>query len=178
MVIKNNFIVITGGPGSGKSSVINKLSASGYQCIEETGRRLIKNRIDLNLSPRPEPEAFARQMFDTDFRHYKHNIATEQPIFFDRCFLDSAALLHNLGKAEDPDITDAIKNYRFCNKVFIAPPWAAIYENDGERDQTYEEAVATYKLMYNWYTANGYRLLPLPLSDVDSRTAFILQNSV
>ena len=36
-------IVITGGPGTGKSSIINELTKRGYTCYEEISRQVILN---------------------------------------------------------------------------------------------------------------------------------------
>ncbi|ARR08937.1 ATP-binding protein [Vibrio campbellii] len=39
----NNLIVFTGGPGSGKTSVIEHLIKLGYACAPETGRKVIQH---------------------------------------------------------------------------------------------------------------------------------------
>ena len=36
-------IVISGGPGTGKSTMINELSRKGYNVFEETSREIIKH---------------------------------------------------------------------------------------------------------------------------------------
>ncbi|AFI85472.1 hypothetical protein Q7A_2684 [Methylophaga nitratireducenticrescens] len=43
----NNFIVFTGGPGSGKTSVINRLKALNYQCATEVGRKVIQRQVEI-----------------------------------------------------------------------------------------------------------------------------------
>ena len=42
----NNFYVITGGPGSGKTSLINELNNSGYLTVPEGGHRIIKDQTE------------------------------------------------------------------------------------------------------------------------------------
>ena len=37
-------IVITGGPSSGKTSIIDKLQSLGHKCLEEVSREIIKER--------------------------------------------------------------------------------------------------------------------------------------
>lgn len=39
--VNSNFYIITGGPGSGKSSIIEALKKLGYLCVGEAGRQII-----------------------------------------------------------------------------------------------------------------------------------------
>jgi len=47
-MIKNNFYIITGRPGSGKTSIINILQSRGFLCIEEVGRQIIREQIKIS----------------------------------------------------------------------------------------------------------------------------------
>ena len=38
-------IVITGAPGTGKTSIINSLKQRGFNCIDEISREIISNQI-------------------------------------------------------------------------------------------------------------------------------------
>jgi 2-hydroxychromene-2-carboxylate isomerase len=44
MVARNNFHIFTGGPGAGKTTVLEVLQARGYPCVEETGRKIIQEQ--------------------------------------------------------------------------------------------------------------------------------------
>ena len=173
---KDNFVVITGGPGSGKSTILNALSKLGYKVIDETARIIIKERLSKGLSPRPNPEEFAQQIFDIDFKNYISNIDTSQLLFFDRSFLDSAAMIFEANKIETIRVTEILNTYRFSKNAFIAPPWKEIYHNDSERDQSYDDSVQIYEKLYNWYDLNNYALIQIPKCDIDSRIHFILDN--
>jgi predicted ATPase len=170
---KDNFIVITGGPGSGKSVLLEGLSTLGYTVIPETARTIIKERLSKGLSPRSNPAEFARQIFDIDFKNYIDNIDSTEPLFFDRSFLDSAAMMF---EANSPDamLKETLNNYRYRKHVFIAPPWKEIYRTDSERDQSYENSVEIYQMMYKWYELNEYVLIQLPKTNIDGRISFIL----
>lgn len=171
---KNNFIVMTGGPGSGKTTLLKRLSGMGYRYVEESGRRIIRERKGLGLPARPEPEEFARQMFRLDSNNYLGNMQSEDILFFDRSFMDSAWLLAGTDSFSEK-IREAIRLNRFCRHVFMIPPWQDIYCNDNERDQTYAESVAVYEGLYKWYELNGYTLVLVPRVSVDERIQFILQ---
>lgn len=172
---KDNFIVITGGPGSGKSAILHFLSRLGYKYINETGRGIIKDRISRGLTPRPSPGEFANQMFRSDYKNYIDNLETSGTVFFDRSFLDSASLIAETDKAQTSEVKEILETYRFNKNVFIAPPWEEIYCTDNERDQTYEESIVIYERLYKWYTLNGYDLIEFPKSDVDRRVKFLLE---
>jgi predicted ATPase len=120
-MIKQNFYVITGGPGGGKTSLLNFLASKGYDYVPETAREIIKQRLSHGLPPRPDPATFAQQMFFKDFDNYISNSNTTSLLFFDRSFIDSANLLYN----SDPDTYNKIKNTHLINrynqKVFITP---------------------------------------------------------
>jgi predicted ATPase len=172
--VKNNFIAITGGPGAGKSTLLDALADRNYKCVRETGRFIIKRRLDHNLPPRPAAKEFAIQMFELDHANYIENISVSEYLFFDRTFLDSAALLHQADKGHFDRIKSIVRNHRFYNRVFIAPPWKEIYRKDNERDQSFEESVATYEKLFTWYQVNGYQLLVIPKVSVTERVHFIL----
>ena len=174
--VKNNFIVITGGPGSGKTSILQALDRMGFSCVQETGRSIIRQRVEKNLPPRPAPGEFAKEMFTIDYTNYLRYTTRSEPIFFDRSFMDSAALLQRFNPDYFEQVKKIISGHRFHNRVFIARPWKTIYVNDEERDQTFEEAVSTYEIMHRWYTSNGYELLVLPEVAVPERVKFILDS--
>ena len=69
-MIKYNFYVITGGPGAGKTSVLENLASKGYGYIPETARQIIRERLSKGLTPRPGPEIFAKEIFNKDWTNF------------------------------------------------------------------------------------------------------------
>ena len=59
------FFVITGGPGSGKSALIEALQRSGYATSVEAGRSIIQDQVAVggNALPWRDPLLFAEMMF-------------------------------------------------------------------------------------------------------------------
>ncbi len=173
---KENFIVITGGPGSGKSTILDSLSMLGHKFVGDTARTIIKERVRRGLTPRPDPDEFSRQIFDIDFNNYINHIEISQPVFFDRSFLDSAAMIFETNKTDMLRVTKILNDYRFRKNVFIAPPWKEIYRNDSERDQSYEDSVEIYEKLHKWYELHNYAMIEIPKCDINSRIHFILDN--
>jgi predicted ATPase len=171
--IKNNFIIISGGPGGGKTTLLEALSKNGYKYIGESGRMIIRERINQGLSPRPAPEEFARHMFQIDYANFINHTGTSDIHFFDRSFLDSAFLIHQSDEKFFDKIRDSLITNRYYNKVFMTPPWKEIYSVDSERDQTFDESVEIYENLSTWYLSNGYELITLPRLPVEMRARMI-----
>lgn len=174
VIRKDNFFVLTGGPGGGKSTLINVLRQRGYESVDETARLIIKKRLSAGLSPRPSPTEFANEMFEQDLAEFHSRIDSSKITFFDRSFLDSAALIYDADGRQFEKIAELLNTNRFNPTIFITPPWKDIYTSDDERDQTFEEAVATYHKLFDWYCSKGYSLNLLPKTSVDARADFIL----
>ena len=173
---KNNFFIITGGPGGGKTSLLESLAGQGFVIVPETARQIIRERLRNGLTPRPDPHEFARQIFETDLVNYTSHMNEMQIRFFDRSFLDSALMLFQDDRNYFESIVDHLITRRYNRKVFIAPPWKEIYRNDSERDQTFEEAVCIYEKLYPWYENNGYQLIVLPNESLETRMKFVLDH--
>jgi predicted ATPase len=171
---KGNFYIITGGPGAGKTKLLDNLELLGYNYIRDTARQIIKERISKGLSPRPDPMDFAQEMFDRDWANYITNAEQSSLLFFDRSFMDSACLLYDFHLAGYEKIRDTHLKNRYNNRVFIAPPWREIYRTDSERDQTFQESVAVYERIDKWYREHGYEVVILPKDSVENRTKFIV----
>jgi predicted ATPase len=171
---KENFIILTGGPGGGKTTLIEQLRTIGYPVVPETARSIIRDRLTRGLSPRPEPNDFARLIFDADLQHFLRLADSTRLTFFDRSLLDSAGMLYEVDASYFAGIRHLLQDLRFNPKVFITPPWEEIYVNDDERDQSFEEAVRLYQACFDWYQANGYEVVVIPKTSVGNRVEFIL----
>lgn len=65
---------------------------------------------------------------------------------------------------------------RSASRVFIAPPWPGIYEQDTERKRTLAEAEATYHARVDVYSAFGHELVVLSLLPVAERAACLISH--
>jgi predicted ATPase len=69
----------------------------------------------------------------------------------------------------------AVELFRYAPTVFAAPPWEATYRNDAERKQSFDEAVATYRVVVDACVEAGYDVVDLPEATIEERVAFILR---
>ena len=93
-------------------------------------------------------------------------------MFFDRSLLDTLSYLQ-AGDKEVPTWMDPTP-YPYHYKVFIFPPWEAIYRTDGERWEPFETAVQVHESLVSTYSALGYELIEVPRASVEQRVEFIL----
>lgn len=178
LLTKSNFIIITGGPGMGKTAIIQHLAGLGYRCVPESGRAIIQQQVNTggNALPWGNRLAFAQLMFNTALEDYFKLITHSEPVFFDRGIADVIGYLE-LAELPTPfTMTETARNNRYHQNVFITPPWQEIYENDKERKQDFDEAVRTFNKMEEVYSKFGYNLVEIPKLPVSDRVCFILDH--
>jgi predicted ATPase len=174
-ITEDRFFVITGGPGSGKTTLIEALASSGLALSIEAGRAIIKEQalVGGDAVPWADRGAFAELMFNREMRSYDWAREVKGPVIFDRGIPDVIGYL-TLVKLPVPEYMErAAREFRYHGNVFIAPSWPEIFGQDTERKQTFEEARATYDVMVETYTAYGYNLITLPLASVEERVRFV-----
>ena len=169
-------IVVTGGPGSGKTSLILSLFRRGVPHMPEAGRAVIRDqtRIGGQALPWADRMLFAELMLAHDLRSYEEARRGGWPVIMDRGIPDIIGYLDLNGLAVPEHLRRAAQMHPYHQRVFIAPFWDRIYERDEERRQDPREAEATCDVMRQTYEALGYSLVDLPLMDVEERAAFVL----
>lgn len=177
-IIKTNFIIVTGGPGMGKTALVHHLSELGYLCVQESGRAIIQQQVAVEGDALPwhNREAFAKLMFNNSLEDYFKLITESAPVFFDRGIPDVIGYLELCGLPVPWEMQEAARNNRYHSTVFITPPWQEIYENDIERKQDFDEAIRTYYMMKTVYTRFDYKLVEVPKLPVSDRVCFMLDH--
>ena len=174
----NQKYIITGAPGTGKTSIINELKKRGFQCVDEDSRKIISEQIITGGEILPWKDQIAFENKISNIRTERYLAATADYIcFFDRSALDSIAYL----KVNDLEPTsEIIKNAKKChfnNIVFYTPIWKEIYINDSERKENIELAIRIQESIINTYISEGYKLLEIPKSSIKERADFIILNT-
>ena len=73
----DNFYILTGGPGVGKTSVLDELQKSGYIVMPETARAIIKEQmaVDGEALPWKNKESYMRLMLEASAESYQEAIS-------------------------------------------------------------------------------------------------------
>jgi predicted ATPase len=168
--------VITGGPGAGKSTLIAALAEAGIRTFEEAGRAILRQQDAIGgpAHAARDPMAYAEAMLQWDMRSYAEAANHPGPAIFDRGVADTMGYLRLIGRRVPAHMEQAARLYRYADPVFVAPPWREIYVHDAERKHGWELAVATHDEVRAVYVELGYRVVDLPLADIDARVRFVL----
>src|SRR5690606_37036756 len=95
----DRFFVLTGGPGSGKTTLVKALGASGFRSTVEAGRAVIRDQVAIGGPALPwnDPTLFAELMLSWEMRSHTIASADIGPFFFDRGLPDIAGYLRLSG---------------------------------------------------------------------------------
>jgi predicted ATPase len=172
----DHLFVLTGGPGSGKTTLIDALGDAGFVTCPEAGRGIIRDQTALDgpALPWKDPSLFAELMLCWDMRSHHAAAGRERPVFFDRGVPDTIGYLRLCGIAVPQHMLKAADCFRYNARVLVTPPWREIYVRDSERSQTWEEAVRTHDIMVETYAGFGYEPVPVPCAPIGERLRFVL----
>lgn len=176
---RNGFYIITGGPGVGKTTLINELRQAGFVTVEEEARHIIKQQVAIggNGLPWKDKALYARLMLEASVKTFE-KISSDrltEPVFFDRGVLDAVCYMHMENMPVSKEIREAVSRCSYNRDVFILPPWKAIYQTDDERKQSWTEALFTFDKMKETYLLYGYNVIEVPQVSVSARQQFILE---
>lgn len=170
----NRFIILSGCSGGGKSTLLKELTRRGFTTIEEPGRRIVAEEMQIGGTALPwiDMSAFARRAIALGLSD-RETAPKDGLVFFDRSLIDAASALHTV--TGDPFITTLKHHHRYNRNVFLTPPWLEIYCNDDERQHGFEEALEEYDRLLHDYRELDYEITILPKTNVGDRVDNILQ---
>ena len=193
-------ILFTGGPGSGKTTLINEFQRQGFSIVPDRARELIRARQLIrgrelirsnheqripssNMPPKTiNVEQMVGRFFEIclhDYRRYLIKRQQHSIIFFDMGVLEAAATLiqsaSSIANMKQTNIMKIISTIQF-DAVFLFPPWADIYVQDRERQHSFQHAQNVYQQLCQWYSQLGIQPLTIPKTNVTERVQFVLDN--
>lgn len=164
---------ITGGPGTGKSTLLAALAGAGIATFAEVARNILKAPGGMDMRAE-HPADFAEAMLVAERSAW--DAAPVGASVYDRGFPDIVGFLR-LGSQPVPrELDSCCRELRYDGPVFRAPPWREIYSSDAERIQNWEEAVASDAAVIAAWKHYGYRPINLPLAPVSARVAVVMEH--
>ena len=167
-------VIISGAPGTGKSSILSKIEELGFICHDEIARKVIEQNqmTGINVFPWNKMPEFSDLVFD-QMEELSNDI--DCFCFLDRSAVDLIAYLRFAGDDVPQRYVDAIKKWPYHKKVFITPVWEEIYENDAQRKEDLDQAMRIDRELRKAYAELGFEVVEVKKSDVNSRVNFILE---
>ena len=95
MANAQHMFVVTGGPGSGKSSLIDAMTRRGFRTMPEAGRAIIQDQVRIGgpALPWADRAIFAELMLGWELRSYHEALASDAPVLMDRGIPDVVGYL-------------------------------------------------------------------------------------
>ena len=176
--MKTQKIALIGGPSSGKTTLIDALKSDGYYCMEEISRQITIDAQEKGIDQLflEDPLLFSQHLLlgrQTQFN--EADSINQDIVFFDRGLPDVVAYLDYLGSSY-PDTFKTICSEHKYDCIFILKPWKAIYKQDNERYETFEQAIVINTFLEKAYQKIGYQLILVPFGSIEDRTNFILNS--
>ena len=167
-------VIITGSPGTGKSSLLRELSQH-FEVAEEVSRSLIiaHQNKSRNISPWGDVETFAALALERMIQQCDQQLS--ECCVFDRAIPDVIVALRHRNKRVAPVFLRAVKKYMTGSMVFFAPPWEAIYVTDAQRPETFEQTLPMSRLTKDVYSDLGFELIELKKTTPAKRASQMIE---
>lgn len=175
-ILKDNYFILAGTSGTGKTTVLESLRQKGFRCFDEAARFVLEEQLAINgpALPSNSPKLFVQSMQDKCKMDFETAASETRSVFFDRGMPDLVHYAYRF-HIETLEFEETSKNYRYNQKVFLFPPWKEIFANDHVRKMTFEKSIEFHELLTKVYQDFGYDLITVPFGDVESRIEFILR---
>ncbi|WP_026449718.1 AAA family ATPase [Aequorivita capsosiphonis] len=175
--MKTERIVITGGPGSGKTALIKHLEDQGHQVMHEISREvtLQAQKEGIEQLFLENPMLFSEKLLEGRLKQFREGENRHaETLFYDRGMPDVTAYMDFMNIHYPENFSETCNTYRY-DKVFVLPPWKEIYEQDNERYESFEQAEELFNFLKNSYEYYGYNTYEVPVGSIKERAEYILE---
>ena len=175
--MEKEIVVIIGGPGTGKTTVIDHLVNKGYCCYPEISREVTMEAKQQGIEQLflENPLLFSELLLEGRKKQFHNAVAEPHAVvFLDRGIPDVLAYMHYIGDSYPAFFDQACREHKYTN-IFILPPWEEIYVSDEARYENFEQAKLIYNHLTETYQKYGYTLIEVPRDTVENRVEFILK---
>ena len=175
-------IVLTGGPCSGKTTLIEALSKRGYATIAEQAIRVIDQLVEQMgmdeylIWKARNTLAFQQRILDA--QHQAEKQLRKQGLnFLDRGRFDGLAYLIHQGQAFSHDFLDAIQDSHYHYHLVVHCETLSQFDARGVtgRTENHAEAHALSGILLKTYQDFGFQTLRLEEAPLDARIKNLLQ---
>lgn len=176
--MKQKKIVITGGPGTGKSTIIDQLIKMEFTCMPEISRTITKEAQLSGIDQLflEDPILFSELLLKGRIGQYETADSHKTDmVFFDRGIPDIHGYMDYIGTKYPAIYIEKSNIYRYSH-IFMMPPWKGIYKTDNERYESFEQSLIIYKHLIDAYKNMNYPIVRVPEGNITERVNFILNS--
>lgn len=172
---ETNWYVITGGPGSGKTTTVDILAKRGYKTTIEEARHYIDtlraNGEDTDAI-RGRQEEFQRGVLEMQIKQ-ENDLDPKEVVFLDRAIPDALAYYRFRYLPLDKTLTDALLKVSY-KKVFILDPLPLVHDYARTEDDTQQLRIQA--LINEVYHQLPFPVVHVPVLPPEERVDLILKN--
>jgi predicted ATPase len=170
-----NWYVITGGPSTGKTTIINLLTEKGYKTTIEHARHYIDTMKEEGRTVeeiRTNKRKFQLGVLDMQIEQ-EAELSPSETVFLDRAIPDAMAYYRFLKLEYDKILLDAMKEVAY-KKIFILDRLPFV--NDYARTEDEQAQKLIHQLIIEVYQSLEFPVVFVPVISPDERVEFILKN--
>lgn len=172
---ETNWYVITGGPGSGKTTTVDILAKRGFKTTIEEARHYIDtlraNGEDTDAI-RGRQEEFQRGVLEMQIKQ-ENDLDPKEVVFLDRAIPDALAYYRFQYLPLDKTLTDALLKVSY-KKVFILDPLPLVHDYARTEDDTQQLRIQA--LINEVYHQLPFPVVHVPVLPPEERVDLILKN--
>lgn len=171
---RDRIIGLTGGPGTGKSSVIEILQKRGEQVIPETFTTLFNQAQKDN-----KVGAFFADPLQLRYDLMKHQIAEEnarnknKTTYVDETALGILFFGNKYGVQMPQELYEDAENRRYDIIFVFRPLPKEFYKQTDVRQETYEQSKELHEFLKKKYQETGLKIIYVPFASPEQRADFI-----
>jgi predicted ATPase len=145
----------------------------GELVVEENIRAVIREQADSGGRGVPwiDAQLCCEMTTARDIADFDRLSAENRRVFFDRGLMD---MYGTNGVAPSPRLIEALRTRRYNLRVFVFPPWEAIYATDAERREPWSHMDAVHRQILRILPELNYTPIIVPVGSVEARAAFVL----
>jgi predicted ATPase len=171
--------ILTGTPGSGKTSILHELKRQGYSVVEEAATDVIaREQMLSNPEPWLQPDFIESIVHLQKQRQLEAATLPDELQWYDRSPICTFALSRYLGYAAPPSLVEEIERIEreavYQRQVFFIENLGFCQPTEA-RKITFEESLIFENIHEETYASLGYDLLKIPLGALSERVHRILQ---
>ena len=161
-------MALTGGPGTGKTTLAEELGRRGFAVAHESGRAVVVDHPEFARPDRSpdQDRRFAALVLERDRSTLAWATGQSAPVVFDRSPIDAAD-----AGANSRALAGTL---RFAAPIALLPVWPAIFTTDAQRRWTLADARAIEGRVVENHRGLGHSLVTVPTGPSAERADWLI----